>query len=52
MSQMKTKILIPALIALMGVSAGAWADDDDDGAEATIRLMDVAEAELKPFNKN
>jgi hypothetical protein len=46
MSQMKTKILIPALIALMGVSAGAWADDDDDGAEATIRLMDVAEAEL------
>ena len=34
------------MIALMGVSAGAWADDDDDGAEATIRLMDTAEAEL------
>jgi len=28
----------------MGVSAGAWADDDD-GAEATIRLMGTAEAE-------
>ena len=42
---MKTNILIPALIALMGVSAGAWADDDD-GAEATIRLMDTSEAAL------
>ena len=41
---MKSRILIPALIALMGVSAGAWADDDDDGAEATIRLMDSAES--------
>ena len=43
---MKSRILIPALIALMGVSAGAWADDDDDGAEATIRLMDSAESAL------
>ena len=29
----------------MGFSAGAWAADDD-GAEATIRLMGTAEAEL------
>jgi hypothetical protein len=43
MSQMKTRILIPALIALMGISAGAWADDD---AEATIRLMDDSESRL------
>ena len=42
---MKSRILIPAAVALMGVSAGAWAADDD-GAEATIRLMDTAEAEL------
>jgi hypothetical protein len=39
MSQMKTKILVPALIALMGVSAGAWADDQDDDGEVTISLM-------------
>ena len=45
MSQMKSKLLIPAAVALMGVSAGAWAADDD-GAEATIRLMDAAEAGL------
>jgi hypothetical protein len=42
---MNNKLLIPAAVALMGVSAGAWAADDD-GAEATIRLMDTAEAEL------
>ena len=42
---MNSKVLIPAAIALMSVSAGAWAADDDDG-EATIRLMGVAEAEL------
>ncbi len=36
---MKTKILIPAAIALMGVSAGAWAEDPDDGSEVTISLM-------------
>lgn len=42
---MKPKIFVPALIALMGFSAGAWAADDDDG-EATIRLMGTAEAEL------
>jgi len=41
---MKTKVFVPAAIALMGFSAGAWADDD--GAEATIRLMGTAEAEL------
>ncbi len=45
MSQMNTRILIPALIALMGVSAGAWADKPDDG-EVTIRLMPAAEVEL------
>ncbi len=42
---MKSKILIPAAVALMSVSAGAWAADDD-GAEATIRLMGTAEAEM------
>jgi len=42
---MKSRFLIPAAVALMGVSAGAWAADDD-GAEATIRLMDATEAEL------
>lgn len=41
---MKSRLLIPAAVLLMGVSAGAWADDDD-GAEATIRLMGTAEAE-------
>ena len=41
---MKSKLLIPAAIVLMGVSPGAWAADD--GAEATIRLMGTAEAEL------
>ena len=41
---MKSKLLIPAAIALISVSAGAWAADDDDG-EATIRLMGTAEAE-------
>ena len=41
---MKSRMLIPAAVVLMGVSAGAWADDD--GAEATIRLMGAAEAEL------
>jgi hypothetical protein len=39
MSQMKTKILIPAAIALMGVSAGAWADDPGEDGEVTISLM-------------
>ena len=42
---MKNKVLIPAAIALMAVSADARAADDD-GAEATIRLMGAAEAEL------
>ena len=41
---MKIKVSITAMI-LMGVSTGAWATGDDD-AEATIRLMDTAEAEL------
>jgi hypothetical protein len=38
---MNSKILIPALIALMGVSAGAWADkpDPDDDGDVTITLM-------------
>ncbi len=46
MSQMKIKILIPAIIALMGVSAGAWADKPDGDGTVTMRLMDEAEAEL------
>ena len=41
---MKIKVSITAMI-LMGVSTGAWAAGDDD-AEATIRLMGTAEAEL------
>ena len=45
MSQMKNNVFIPAALVLMGVSAGAWAADDG-GAEATIRLMGTAEAEL------
>lgn len=44
MSQMKIKVSIAAMI-LMAVSTGAWAAGDDD-AEATIRLMGTAEAEL------
>ena len=45
MSQMNSKIFMPAMIALMGVSASAWADKPDDG-EVTIRLMPHEEAEL------
>ena len=41
---MNIKVSITAMI-LMGVSTGAWATGDDD-AEATIRLMGTAEAEL------
>ena len=41
---MKIRVSITAMI-LMGVSTGAWATGDDD-AEATIRLMGTAEAEL------
>lgn len=44
MTQMKSRLVIPAAIALMGVSSTAWTADDD-GAEATIRLMGTAEAE-------
>ena len=40
---MKSKFLVPAFVALMAISTGAWAAD---GGEATIRLMDTAEAEL------
>lgn len=40
---MKSRILIPAMIALMGVSASAWADDQDDDGEVTISLMPAAE---------
>jgi hypothetical protein len=46
MSQMKTKILIPAAIALIGVSGVAAADKPDDDGDVTIRLMPHAEAEL------
>ncbi len=38
---MTSSIVIPTLIALMGVSAGAWAAGDDDG-EVTISLMPAA----------
>jgi hypothetical protein len=48
MSQMNTKILVPALIALMGVSAGAWADQPDFDGEVTMRLMPPSEAEQLP----
>ena len=41
---MKIRVSIAAMI-LMAVSTGAWAAGDDD-AEATIRLMGTAEAEL------
>ena len=36
---MNSKFLIPAIIALMGISAVAWADDQDDDGEVTISLM-------------
>ena len=42
---MNSKFLMPAMIALMGVSTGAWADKPDDG-EVTIRLMPAAEVTL------
>ena len=42
---MKYKLLIFAPLALMLFSANAWTQDNDDGAEATIRLMDKAEAQ-------
>lgn len=43
---MSSKLLIPALIALMGVSAGAWADEPDKDGEVTIRLMPPSETQL------
>ena len=51
MSQMNSKLLMPAMIALMGLSAGAWADkpepgEPDDGGEVTMRLMPPSEADL------
>ena len=42
---MKYKTLFFAPLALMLFSTNAWTQDDDD-AEATIRLMSVAEAQL------
>ena len=42
---MKYKTLIFAPLALMLFSANAWTQDNDDDAEATIRLMDKAEAQ-------
>jgi len=39
---MNSKFLIPAMIALMGVSASAWADDQDDEGDVTISLMPAA----------
>ena len=46
MSQMDNKFFIPAMLALMGVSAGAWADKPDGDPEVTIRLMPHAEVQL------
>jgi hypothetical protein len=46
MNQMKTKFLIPAMIALMSVSASAWADKPDGDGTVTMRLMGEADAEL------
>lgn len=45
MSQMNSKFLIPAIIALMGISGITLADEPDDG-EITIRLMPSAEVAL------
>ena len=41
---MDSKFYVPAMIALMGVSAGAWADKPDP--EVTIRLMPHEEVTL------
>ena len=41
---MKCKTLIFPVLALMAFSGNAWADTNDE-AEATIRLMETAEAE-------
>jgi len=43
---MNIRILLLASISLTLFGANGWAQQDDDGAEATIRLMDAAEAEL------
>lgn len=39
---MTSRILIPTLIALVGVSAGAWASGPGDDGEVTISLMPAA----------
>ena len=45
MGKMNSKALIAATVAMLAFSANGWADEDD-GAEATIRLMGTAEAQL------
>ena len=43
---MNSKFLIPALIALMSVSASAWGDEPADDGEVTISLMPAAKDDL------
>ena len=43
---MNIRISFLASISLTLFGANGWAQQDDDGTEATIRLMDAAEAEL------
>ena len=42
---MKYKTLILASMAIMAFSQNGWTAMDDGDAEATIRLMDTAEAQ-------
>ena len=46
MSQMKGKFLIPAAVALMGVSGMAVADEPADDGEVTISLMPAAKDDV------
>jgi hypothetical protein len=43
---MTSKILIPTLIALVGVSADAWATGPGDDGEVTISLMPAAKDDM------
>jgi hypothetical protein len=43
---MTSNIVIPTLIALMGVSAGAWATGPNDDGEVTISLMPAASDDM------
>lgn len=46
MTSVTNKIVIPTLIALMGVSAGAWASGPDNDGEVTISLMPAANDDM------